>query len=189
MGSYCIGLLPVLKLLNKVCTSVHVLILLLLKLITIISIMLPLSFAITINQASHQLSISDCSLEDCASQCPSEPFTGPHGTIVSFNYPSLLPIYFSCTWTVIAKPGRFVHLEFLEFDISCLSLNSLIVGETSNTSSADSREEHICGGEAGSVITAGDTIVLSLSTGLQQKSTGFSARYTEQGRNLIGLDF
>ncbi|XP_071819213.1 uncharacterized protein [Apostichopus japonicus] len=122
----------------------------------------------------------NCSLEDCASQCPSEPFTGPHGTIVSFNYPSLLPIYFSCTWTVVAKPGRFVHLEFLEFDISCLSLNSLIVGETSNTSSTDSREEHICGGEAGSVITAGDRIVLSLSTGLQQKSTGFSARYTEQ---------
>lgn len=131
----------------------------------------------------NSVSLSDCTLDDCTTQCPSEPFTKSFGEIFTYNFPAALSKFFECAWTIIVSNGFYIRVDFTYLDISC-SLSSLVIYDLGNDFESDFSKPpkyDLCGHQGISLVSSGNMLRIDLRNLGERFSTGFHATYRETG--------
>ncbi|KAJ8026050.1 Cubilin [Holothuria leucospilota] len=129
----------------------------------------------------------NCSNENCGTTCPTQPFTDSQGFIQTYQYPALLPQFYSCVWDIIVTPGSAIYLEIIDIDIPCDPRFPLVVEDFQTSDDVMSRRSEICGRNVGMMVSEGYHVTLILRTGLQRVSSGFKAKYVETDTPGCGL--
>ncbi|PIK39303.1 hypothetical protein BSL78_23856 [Apostichopus japonicus] len=106
----------------------------------------------------------NCTLDDCTTQCPSEPFTKSFGEIFTYNFPAALSKFFECAWTIIVSNGFYIRVDFTYLDISC-SLSSLVIYDLGNDFESDFSKPpkyDLCGHQGISLVSSGNMLRIDL---------------------------
>ncbi|KAJ8046997.1 Zinc metalloproteinase nas-39 [Holothuria leucospilota] len=126
----------------------------------------------------------DCTNNFCEDGCgDSQYFTSPNGQISSLGFPSRLPPFSRCFWTIQAPENMFIALTFDEFNVS--------VGLGHNKQCMDTvfiDEPHLnkslafCGQAPPFFISTSNRVVIRYETSLSVPSYGFQTTYNMTDR-------
>ncbi|PIK58440.1 hypothetical protein BSL78_04661 [Apostichopus japonicus] len=124
----------------------------------------------------------DCSIQECNIYCASadQNYTAPQGQLQTFNFPEILPPYYSCSWTIWLEPGSFVRLQFLEVNIACTERHrvNIFSRRIPGKNRLDMKHPAIlCQQTEAITISERNSLVITYDTGLTQRSGGFQAVY------------
>lgn len=133
----------------------------------------------------------DCTNNSCEDGCgDSQYFTSPNGQISSLGFPSRLPPFSRCFWTIQAPENMFIALTFDEFNVS--------VGLGHNKQCMDTvfiDEPHLnkslafCGQAPPFFISTSNRVVIRYETSLRVPSYGFQTTYNMTGTFPSSLNF
>ncbi|XP_072178152.1 uncharacterized protein [Diadema setosum] len=131
----------------------------------------------------------DCSQshEECDPGCGrQDPFTAPRGnfSLDNLGRSSVQP-FSACTWTITLPEGKFIFLNFTEFDVerdadSGACVDSVEIVPTSRRWDEGRSRHLLCGTRAGYVMTNVSSVTLIFQTGLDSESHGFHVVYSSQ---------
>ena len=128
---------------------------------------------------------ADCSIEECDSSCgETGVLRNSEGFFSSKHYPSILPPFSTCSWTITVPDGNYIRLEFKEFHIQKDELSGecidYILLQERGQDTAE-RERQICGTPPPFFLSATSELLVVYKTGLDVESLGFSAAYETSG--------
>ena len=138
--------------------------------------------------------IIDCtSTRNCKSECGNDDsLTATHGNISTPHFPSTLPPFSRCSWTITLPTGVYIELRFTEFSVEetddrrCIDWVSVLASSstTSPTSAEGRRPWEYCGEMYPLVVSDISMVSVEFRIGLDSKSLGFLAQYTATGRGV-----
>ena len=129
----------------------------------------------------------DCGIDLCDFGCGDitmDVLTDSGGFFSSKGYPSQLPPFTACTWTIRAPSGLFIYLKFNEFQV----IRNEITGECEDYiqlreegQSTTEMERQICGVPPSFFLSSTSVLMVVYKTGLDVRSLGFTANYKTLG--------
>ncbi|XP_072025436.1 uncharacterized protein [Amphiura filiformis] len=133
----------------------------------------------------------DCLVEECDSSCGvTGILTNPSGFFSTKDYPSQLPPFSACQWTITVASGRFIRLEFKDFhvlrDDFTDECSDYVLLQEQGQDIAES-ERRICGTPPPFFLSATSQLVVVYKTGLDVMSSGFVAAYETSDVGGCGL--
>ena len=131
------------------------------------------------------INIADCSVEECDSSCgETGVLRNSAGFFSSKDYPSILPPFSTCSWTIRVPDGHYIRLEFKDFniqkDVGSGECTDYILFQERGQDTAE-RERQICGTPPPFFLSATSELLVVYKTGLDVESLGFSAAYETSG--------
>ncbi|XP_033627273.1 protein SpAN-like [Asterias rubens] len=126
--------------------------------------------------------------DEGSAECVYE-LTDQSGTLTSPNFPEPYGNYELCVWKIVGEEGSTVNLTFTSFDIergpSCI-YDKVIIRSDSDLTAAS--EQKFCGNEIPAEIeSAGNVMLVVLSTDKSYTRPGFEARYVIQSRDEVSV--
>ncbi|XP_063961299.1 uncharacterized protein LOC129269692 [Lytechinus pictus] len=132
----------------------------------------------------------DCAVIDCNAVCGGTvSFHGPSGSVKTNSFPSIIPPFTNCEYTITVQSDRYISLYFTDFNIERGA--SSCVDRVSVRAPTGILKRGLCGNAPLPLIVSNSsTITVALETGLAGNSTGFNLFYntTDLGGCGFGRD-
>ena len=144
---------------------------------------------------------SDCKVERCDTECGADTIlTASEGYFTTKGYPSQLPPFSECKWTIRVPEDKFIYLEFEEFNVvrnersgecedyvlfeevgqEVTEMERLGIGmEPPGTGTETDRQ--ICGTPPPFFLSSTSELQVVFQTGLDVRSLGFKVYYRASG--------